>query len=277
MGLRPLAALLAGSALLGQSAGPRPALQRCSTGRAPAARWELALPLSEISGLAASPGGRLFAHGDERGRIFELDRATGKVVKTFRLKGDPKDDYEGIAVAADRLFLMTSTGMLYQTAEGDDQADVSWRMTDTGLGRTCELEGLGYDAKADLLFIPCKDGRGRPWNAQLTVFRWSPARGALVEPAITVPMTAVYRLTEIPDFRPTSVEVDPVTGNLLLSSARGLSLLEVTPRGRLVGAARLSARLHRQPEGIALASGRLYVADEGGKDRGTITIYSCTT
>jgi len=119
------------------------------------ARFDLPGRLDEISGLAFSPDGRLFAHDDERGRVHEIDPLTGEVGKRFDLGAGPvADDFEGIAIVGERFFLVSSTGRLYEFREGDDRAIVAYRVTDTGLGRGCEIEGLDWDPAADELLIP---------------------------------------------------------------------------------------------------------------------------
>src|SRR5437016_9266243 len=64
------------------------------------ARWVLPRQLREISGLALTTDGRVLAHGDEDGEVWEIDYRRGVLVKQFslgerRLKGD----FEGIAIA----------------------------------------------------------------------------------------------------------------------------------------------------------------------------------
>ena len=71
---------------------------------APLARWVLPSHLREISGLALTADGRLLAHGDERGHVFEVDYRRGVVVKEFTLGTDKaavKGDFEAITVAGD--------------------------------------------------------------------------------------------------------------------------------------------------------------------------------
>src|SRR3954462_5238642 len=76
-------------------------------------QWKLPDTLHEISGLAALPDGRLFAHDDEHGVIYEIDPAEGELKKSFAL-GDPplRGDFEGIAIADRDFYLMTSDGIL---------------------------------------------------------------------------------------------------------------------------------------------------------------------
>ena len=112
--------------------------------------------LDEVSGLAFTPDGRLFAHDDERGRIHEIDPESGEVGKRFELEDDVRDDFEGITIVGSRFFLISSTGFLYEFMEADDDASTPFRRTDTRLGAGCEVEGLDYDAASDALLIACK-------------------------------------------------------------------------------------------------------------------------
>jgi hypothetical protein len=236
----------------------------------------LPAPLREISGLAVAPDGRVFAHGDEQGIVYELDAARGTVVGAFSLgRVPPRDDFEGIAFAGARLFLVTSTGRLYETRVGADGAAVPFTVVDTRVGAACEIEGLAYDPTDAALLIPCK----RPYDAALrgsvTLFRWSVARGALAAPPrISVPLADVVRGTKLTEFHPSSVERAPRTGHYVIVAGPQHALVEVTPAGAVVATRTLPARVHRQPEGITfLGDSAALIADEGGSKRGTLTVY----
>ena len=74
-------------------------------------------------------GDRLLAHDDERGRVVEIDFPAGSIVKDFELggpRGRVADDFEGIAAAEGRLYLVTSSGRLYEFAEGADGETVPY-------------------------------------------------------------------------------------------------------------------------------------------------------
>ncbi|HUF75282.1 MAG TPA: hypothetical protein VMM35_03345, partial [Longimicrobiales bacterium] len=105
--------------------------------------FELPGRLDEISGLAVTPDGRLFGHDDERALVHEIDPMSGSVGKRFSA-GDPplRGDFEGIAIVGERFFLVTSTGLLYEMREADDRSEAPYRISDTGLGAHCEVEGL---------------------------------------------------------------------------------------------------------------------------------------
>ena len=116
-----------------------------------ATRWELPRRLREISGLAMTRDHRLLAHNDEAGVVFEIDYRNGSIVKEFQLADmeDPvADDFEGIATADGRIYLVTSSGRLYECREGAAGESVLFRVHTTGVGRDCEIEGLAYDEGA---------------------------------------------------------------------------------------------------------------------------------
>ena len=63
----------------------------------PIARWLLPPELSEISGLALTDDGRLFAHNDESARISEIDYRRGTILKHFYAgEKDLRGDFEGL-------------------------------------------------------------------------------------------------------------------------------------------------------------------------------------
>jgi uncharacterized protein YjiK len=239
-------------------------------------RWELPDALREVSGLAATADGRVFAHADERAVILELDVRRERVAKTFAMgrQGAP-GDFEGLAVAGGRFWLVTSDGLLYESGEGANGTDVSFRTYDTGVGTQCEVEGLAHDPGANTLLLACKEPRVSALRGMVAIFAWSIARRALVDRnGVRVRADSLARRAGVSAFNPSSIERDPVTGHWLLLAARQRAVAEITPQGRIVAGAALTRRDHRQPEGIAIASDRtLLIADEGAGRRGTLTTY----
>ncbi|MBC7788949.1 MAG: hypothetical protein H7Z74_03295, partial [Anaerolineae bacterium] len=102
------------------------ALGRYDMSRDPQRRVLLPGKLAEISGLAISQDGRMFAHDDERAVIFELN-ASGEIVKSFEL-GDRtvRGDFEGLAMAGGRFYMITSDGIIYEADEGDNGERVAF-------------------------------------------------------------------------------------------------------------------------------------------------------
>lgn len=229
--------------------------------------------LDEISGLATTPDGRVFAHDDERGRVHQIDPATGEVGKSFDLgPGETRADFEGIVVLGERFFLVTSSGFLYEFREGDDEANVPFRVTDTGLGGRCEVEGLDYDPEADALLLACK--QVRPDEGALVVHR-IPIRsdGPALEP-LRIDRAGLGALGVDVRFAPSAVLVTP-DGTVLLLSAVTEAVIEVDRAGNLVDGVALPRREHPQPEGLALgADGTLYIADEENGQDARLTVYA---
>jgi len=252
------------------------AIGRFDLRRHAAAQVTLPHSLREVSGLAVGPRGELFTHGDERGVIQQIEPATGRVVRTIPIGTLPiRADLEGIAVARNRLLVVTSEGMLFEGGIDATGAVGSFRSTNTGLGRWCELEGMAFDAGRDLLLIGCKAPTRADGRADVTLLRWSLGAGRPATPdRITVRAGLVAQHTGANRFHPSSVEVDPVTGNYLLVAGRERALLELTPAGEVLAGARLPHSLHRQPEGLTfVGDSLLLIADEAAEGRPTLTTY----
>ncbi|MDX1493791.1 MAG: SdiA-regulated domain-containing protein [Longimicrobiales bacterium] len=241
--------------------------------RQPVRRFDLPGRLDEISGLALTEDGRLLAHDDERARVHVIDRLTGEVGKSFDLgSGEVRDDFEGIARIGERLFLASSRGFLYEFREGADDADVAYRVTNTRLGRDCEVEGLDYDAGTDALVFACKEStQGRDF---LVLHRLPVAPDAERPPPLLVPRGRLESVGLDPAFRPSAVLVTSEDTFLLLSATTE-SILEVDREGNIVSGSRLDVGAHAQPEGLAMdADGLLYIADEENDNDARITVYA---
>ena len=243
-----------------------------------AAHRELPRRLREVSGLAMTADHRLLAHNDEAGIVFEIDVRDGSVVKEFHLAdmADPvTGDFEGIAVAGGWLYLVTSSGRLYEFQEGADGASVLFTAYATGAGRDCEIEGLAYDEGARELLLMCKDPRTATLAGQLAIHRWSIEGKRLRDDSPRlIPMREVAGRIGANRFRPSGIERHPVSGNYFVVAARQSAVAEVTPAGRVLHVRRFEAPWHRQIEGVAFAAdGALIVADEGGGARGALTVY----
>ena len=241
----------------------------------PIARWQLPVRLAEISGLALTPDGRLFAHGDENSRVFEIDYRRGVILKQFTVGPQPiREDFEGITFVDGSLILMTSNGKLYEFQEGADGANVQYRLEDTQLGKECEFEGIAYEAASNSLLLACKNPGPRSQRDQLVIYRWKregPAAARLSQ--LIVPVARVVGANRWLRLRPTDLTLDPVTGNYVMVSAQEQALVEITPSGELVSARPLPSG-HVQAEGVAITrDGILIVSDEGQGRQGVITLY----
>ncbi len=242
-------------------------------------QWKLPKRLREISGLALTPDERLLAITDERAVVYELDYSEGKVVKSYWL-GDPivMGDFEGIAVITDTVWLLTSDGLLYATADGPDAATMRYRKFDTGLGGYCEFEGLGQDSQAGILLLACKETINK--KDDLMIFEWSVSRDR-IEPVrnIRIPESEIKDRIDKKRISPSGITIDPQTGERVLIAARQDALVRLTADGGLSEAIILKKKKrHKQAEGIEItADGRMLIADEGRDGRARLAVYPAST
>jgi uncharacterized protein YjiK len=234
--------------------------------------------LAEASGLASTADGRLFAHDDERAIVYEIDPATGRAVKSFRLGGHGlRADFEGIEVVGDRFFLVTSTGVLYEFREAADDREARYRAVDTGLSGSCEVEGLAYDDRSQQLLLACKTTGGRALGGRLVVFAVRSGDLALVSsPRFSIPLGFLEHAGHGPNLHPSAIAIHPKSGTVFVLAARERLVVELSRVGAVLGV-RALPKSHPQPEGLAfLADGTMLIADErpGG---GLLSRYPMTS
>lgn len=252
--------------------------------------WDTRLPkdLDEISGLAFSADGRLFAHGDQDATIWQLDARSGRVLKTFTVasgKDDPDmgkkagkktltGDFEDIQIVGDHFFLISSNGILVEFREGAEGESVPYTPHDTGLGDTCEIEGLAHDPPSRSLLILCKVPR-KEYKGQVVVFAWSLDRGATgTTPAIRVDYSKLEG-TGASSFHGSAFALAPGGKSLVLVAGPQKTFAEFSLKGEVLSSGGLDRKFHRQPEGLAFApDGTLLVSDEGAGKRATLSGYS---
>lgn len=238
-------------------------------------QWKLPRKLKEISGLALSGDGRLFAVADEEAIIYELDYRAGRIAKAFAL-GSPtvRADFEGIAIDGERFLLTTSDGGIYETREGADGDRVTFTRYATELGEHCEIEGLAVIGEQLLLL--CKKVRSDDLIDTLAIFRVVNNSGrVLYEDLIELPESEILEQLDSKRVHPSGLAIDPVTGHLLIVAAQERAVIEMTIEGKLVQAVELPlAARHRQAEGIEITvDGELLIGDEGGGKKARIAVY----
>ncbi|MHB8078098.1 MAG: hypothetical protein ACYDIE_02420 [Candidatus Krumholzibacteriia bacterium] len=241
----------------------------------PVARWLMPPDLAEISGLALTPDGRLFAHDDESAVITQLDFRRGTVVKKFFVgRHGLKGDFEGLTYARDRFFLLRSDGTLYEFREGEAGEGVDYTEHDTRLGKQCEFEGVAYDSTLNALILPCKQVGTRGLRKMLVIYRYSlDGTGKAGVSQFTVPYAEAIGGNDWKQLHPTDITVDPFSGNYVLVAGPEQALIAITPAGKVVFSRPLSGR-HPQAEGIAISrDGILIISDESVNAAAAITLY----
>jgi uncharacterized protein YjiK len=242
----------------------------------PIARWRLPPELQEISGVALTGDGRLLAHGDETGDVWELDYRHGLVVKRFSLGAQVvRGDFEGITVANGTVFLLTSKGTLYEFREGAAGAHVDYRVHATGLKNECEFEGIVFDPAINALVFVCKTVYNTQLHGALVLYRWSLRGDSAPRPTrLTIPLADVIGTNGWKGLHPSDVTIDPLTGNYVIIASKEKALISITPAGAVVSSRSLPPG-HEQPEGIAITNnGILIVSDEAGQQPSAVlTLY----
>jgi uncharacterized protein YjiK len=271
----PLAAALLVVIACGQSGSPvtrQVAVEGSLFAREPAERWRLPDRIREISGLAVSPDGRVFAHNDETAAIYQIER--GRLVKAFAV-GEPAltGDFEGLAITpAGDFWMMTSAGDLFRFREGADGEHVPFARFDAGTEDRCELEGLAYLASEDSLILACKRNHDRAMRDTPILLAWSPGGDAsAVE--WRRPRESLADAAAVRRFQPSSVEIDRASGRIIVLSANDAALVELDADGALLSARELEGP-HPQPEGLAiLPDGSLLISDEGRDGQALLSRY----
>jgi uncharacterized protein YjiK len=276
-----IAALAALGVLLLPADGPgrESALSHYRLDGKPAAQVHLAKQLREISGLAFTADGRLLAHGDERAVVWQLDPATGKVLKRFGLgrAGQVlKGDFEDIQVLDDRVYLVTSGGEIVAGKEGANGAVVGTASAAEGLKGACEVEGLAWDPSTRAFLLLCKDILSRRWRHSVVVLAVSSDTWQLEpKPRMVIPEGDLERATGSKGFHGSAMVRHPRTGTFLLLAGPERAFAEVDSTGRVLGGGKLDPKRHRQPEGIAVGPDlTLFISDEGAGKDAALTAYA---
>ncbi|MFL5568337.1 MAG: hypothetical protein ACJ79B_11715 [Gemmatimonadaceae bacterium] len=240
----------------------------------PLALWIMPPELREISGLALTQSGRVLAHDDEVGRIYEIDPKTGLILKRFTLDGVPHADFEAITIAGQDIYLLQSNGTLFKFKEGGDGSLVGYTRYDTKLGHECEFEAVAFEADSSRLVMPCKSVAKKGAKHDLVMYRVAlPITPAPNISMRVIPMADVIGANPWKSFHTSDIAIDPTTGNYVLIASQEKALAVITPGGTLVRSESLPPG-HDQAEGVAVTRDSiLIVSDEAGKKPADIALY----
>jgi uncharacterized protein YjiK len=240
---------------------------------APVAQWLMPPQLREISGLALTSRGTVFAHDDNAGRIYEIDPKTGIVRKGFSLIGNQKDDFEAIAIAGDDIYLMASNGKLFRFREGEDGQQVNFQVFDSGLKKECEFESLAYESDSTRLLMACKRLLDKQAHQDLVIYRLPLPLNRATISMMRVPLEEVVGSNKWKNFRASDITVDPITRNYVVIASHEKGLVVLSPDGTVLRSEPLPGE-HRQAEGVAITrDSLLLVSDEANVKPATLSLY----
>lgn len=271
----------------GSEARPWPGVDSSYVFEQPDAVFELPKKLEEISGLTLLDERHLGAIQDEDGDLFVIDLGSGAVVRevTFAKGGD----YEAVARAGDRLFILRSDGRLYDVA-GWQADEVDARRHETGLKASCDAEGLVYQEAQHRLLVACKEKAGKKLDGYKAIYAYDLARGELFEePAYLIDVerfsqsvrddnpvddrirSALSPVVDLSGFKPSGLAIHPRTQQVYVLSSVRKAVVVLEASGEVVGVIALPDHLFAQPEGITfLPNGDLFISSEGTGGRAAI-------
>ena len=232
---------------------------------------ELSKELKEISGLTMTPDGRMFAQQDEDGIVYQLNTETGEVIKRFYLGEPPlRKDFEDIAFANNKFYMLHSNGDIYEFSEGVDGEAVNYKLYKTDLSKENDVEGMCFDPKTNTLLLITKGKSGTNNRDDKAVYSFS-----LSDMKFNPEPRFVLKRSEIKDyFNPSGIEYNHLTGTFFVIAANGNEIVEVSNEGIVLGNEKLPGKIHAQPEGITfLQDGTMYISNEGKKDRANLVVY----
>jgi len=258
----------------------------------PVEEFKLPNKLKEISGLGIDATGKyLYAVQDEDGDLFLINTTTGEVEKEGKFH--KSGDYEGVEIANGRVFVVKSSGTLYEIVnfKEEHQELIKHKFT---FNKNSDVEGLGYDPIANRLLISCKGkaGKGEEFDFKKGIFGLDLDSMKLDEkPIYTISVEEVTAFLEINHhilekvdkliklfqpgeefiFGPSGLAVHPKTGDIYITSSVGKLLVVLQRDGKIKHIVKLKKKIHVQPEGIVFAQdGTLYISNEGKDGKGKI-------
>ncbi|TDH18403.1 hypothetical protein EXU57_23350 [Segetibacter sp. 3557_3] len=235
--------------------------------------WQMPEILKEISGLAYVDENRFACIQDELGTIFIYNTSTEMVEKEIRF--GVVDDYEGIAVAGDAAYVVTSNGRITEVSgyRGDKP---STKIYATALTAKENVEGLCYDPKTNNLLLAVKD-EDRRSNDYKGIYAFNLSSKEFdARPAFTIDLNSELFATgskkkSKSSFYPSGISVHPQTGDLYIVDGRRPRLLVLDRSNKIKSVTTLNDKAFSQPEGIAFnPAAELFISNEGTKHSGNI-------
>jgi uncharacterized protein YjiK len=258
----------------------------------PYAYFDLDEALNNISGLSNSNDPKTLAGiKDDEGKIFFIDKKSGKVVKDafFATEGE----FGGIEIVGQDAYAVKQSGQLYKVSNLNG-ASRTVKMLRTGLARTDIVEGLAYDLAYNRLLLAAKGMKEGEFSRKVYAFdlktntcdanpvfeitlasfkefltnRSEKQYLKLREEFIDKPNSKGF------DFMPTSIAVHPITNNIHIVSAENNMMLIVNANGEIQDMVKFKKEQHYKVEGICFdADGTMYLSNEA-KDGKPAKLYA---
>jgi uncharacterized protein YjiK len=246
----------------------------------PYAYFELDDVVKKISGLSSTNDPKVVAGiQEEEGKIYMIDKKSGKIASStfFVTEGE----FQAIEMVGNDAYALKSNGQLYKISNLKG-AQRTVKMLKTNLPRTANLQGLAYDIANNRLLICAKGQKEGEFSRQIYAFDVITAQ-TNPEPVYEISLASFKEFlstkkekqylglrsdyvekasTKGFDFAPTSVAINPMTGNLFVLSALNNTLITMNPQGEIIEMTKLKKEHHLMPEGIAFdEEGTMFIAN----------------
>lgn len=239
-------------------------------------KWQLPEELEEVSGITYLENDRVACIQDEDGEIFIYDLRKSRMERKIQFAGS--GDYEGITVAGTTAYVVRSDGTLFEIADFETAPLV--RKIETWLKRKQDVEGLTYDREQDRLLFAIKDD-DPVQEERKGIFAFDRKKRKLSRTPVynldlKDPLLDTIRESDIQDtFKPSEVNIHPVTGDILLLDGRKPMLLILDRKSKTKALYILDEQDFPQPEGLTFdKEAHMYISSEG--DPGTIQLVTIT-
>ncbi len=233
---------------------------------------QLEKELHEISGIEIV-NNNIYAVGDDKGVLYELDIKTGKTLRTWNF-GSPRD-YEGLAFFDNRFYVLNSNGNIFQLeiGEGNDAVVAEYKFP---FGKGNEFEVFYFDKSINKFMLICKECKDD--NKQIaSAYTFDPSTQVYEKAGFGLDAKAIADLrgAKKERIKASGGAIHPLTGELYIVSSINKMLLVTDKQGRAVAVHDLKRSNFEQPEGVGFTpSGDLYISNEkGSKKTATIVIY----
>ncbi len=257
----------------------------------PAERFEMPAKLKEISGVSMSTSNAeiITAIQDEDGILFHINKNTGEVERetAFYKPGD----YEGVEVVRDTVYVIKSTGTLYEVSDLENSPPYVLKRK-FFLTKANDVEGLCYDEKENRLLIACKGMPVKGASKEENKFQKAIYSLDLETDSMDQKPAFVFNLAAIQDylkgreamahydklysyfnpevealiFSPSAIAIHPLTGNIYMTSSPKKILMVFDTAGNILHLEKMDKSIHPQPEGLTFdKDGTLYMVNEGKK------------
>ncbi len=231
--------------------------------------------LGEVSGLTVTPDGRLLAHNDEDGIVFQINPTNGKILKRFSLgSGFVRDDFEDIACVGNVIYMVSSSGIIYEFNEGNDGERKKFQTYKTKLNSKNDIEGLAYDSISNSLLLACKGFPGKGLGDAKAIYAFTLDGKSFVEkPRFVVPLKEVAPKTHKGKFGPSGIAKSHA-GTFFIIASDGEAIVEINSVGKVLEIRRIPRKTNSHPEGIAFFRNRdMILCNDGQGGKGTIVLY----